>query len=126
MAALSDFLENKLVEHVLRNVAYTSPTTVYLALTTTATSDAALGTEVTGGSYVRKAITFGAASNGVCLNSVAVSFTSMPACTVTHAAIMDASTAGNMLFHGPLTASKTVGAGDTLTFAISDLSASMS
>ena len=125
MAALSDFLENALLNEVLRNVGYTPVATVYLALFTTATTDAGGGTEVTGGSYARQAITFGAASGGVCSNTGAVSFTAMPAATVTHAAIMDASTAGNMLFHGALTASKTVGAGDTLTFAIGDIDASL-
>ena len=125
MAQLSDYAENKLIEHLVRQVAYTSPTTVYLALFTTATTDAGGGTEVTGGSYARQAITFGAASGGTCTNSSAVSFTGMPAATVTHAAIMDASTAGNMLMHGALTASKTVGAGDTLTFAIGDIAATL-
>jgi hypothetical protein len=125
MAALSDYLENALLNEVLRNVGYTPVATVYLALFTTATTDAGGGTEVTGGSYARQAITFGAASGGTCSNSGAVTFTSMPAATVTHAAIMDASTAGNVLFHGALTASKTVGAGDTLTFAIGDIDASL-
>jgi hypothetical protein len=125
LAALSDYLENALLNEVLRNVGYTPAATVYLALFTTATTDAGGGTEVTGGSYARQAITFGAASGGMCSNTGAVSFASMPAATVTHAAIMDASTAGNMLFHGALTASKTVGAGDTLTFAIGDLDASL-
>lgn len=125
MAALSDHLEAALLNHVLRATAYTSPATVHLALFTTATTDAGGGTEVTGGSYARQAVTFGAPSAGAAANTVAVSFTLMPAATVTHAAIMDASTAGNMLFHGPLTASKTVGSGDTLTFAIGDLVASL-
>jgi hypothetical protein len=125
LAALSDYLENAMLNEVLRNVGYTPVATVYLALFTTATTDAGGGTEVTGGSYARQAITFGAASGGTCSNTGAVTFTSMPAATVTHAAIMDASTAGNMLFHGALTASKTVGAGDTLTFAIGDIDASL-
>lgn len=125
MAALADYLEAALLNEVLRATNYAAPATVYLALFTTATTDAGGGTEVTGGSYARQAITFGAPSGGVCSNTVAVSFATMPAATVTHAAIMDASTAGNMLFHGALTASKTVGAGDTLTFAIGDIDASL-
>lgn len=117
MAAMTDYLENALVDHVLRNTAYTSPTTVYLALFTDATSDAGGGTEVTGGSYARQAVTMTAPSNGATENSGTVSFTNMPAATVTHCAIFDASTAGNMLLHGALDASRTVGSGDTLTFA---------
>lgn len=124
MSQLSDYAENALINALLRSTAYTS-TTVYLALFTTATSDAATGTEVTGGSYARQSITFGAPSNGVAANTVAVTFTAMPAATVTYAAIMNASTAGNMLFHGPLAASKTVGAGDTLTFAIGGITATL-
>ena len=127
MAAISDYLENALINEVLRNVGYTPSATVYLALFTTATTDAGGGTEVTGGSgpYARQAITFSAASGGATSNSGAVSFAGMPAATVTHAAIMDASTAGNMLFHGALSAPKIVGAGDTLTFAIGDIDVSL-
>lgn len=125
MSQLSNYAENALINVLLRNTAYTTPTTVYLALCTTATSDSALGTEVVGGSYARQAITFGAPSNGVSSNTGAVSFTAMPAAMVTHAAIMDAPTSGNMLFHGPLSASKTTTAGQTLTFAIGDIVATL-
>lgn len=125
MSQLSDYLETALLNEILRNTGYTPPATVYLALFTNATTDAGGGTEVVGGSYARQAITFAAPSGGTAANSGAVSFTSMPAATVTHAAIMDASTSGNFLFHGALTASKTVGAGDTLTFAIGDITATL-
>lgn len=125
MAQLSDYLEAALLNAVLRNTAYTSPATVYLALFTDATSDAGGGTEVTGGSYARQSIAFDAPSGGSSASSSTVSFTDMPAATVTHAAIMDASTAGNMLFHGALTASKAVGAGDTLSFAAADVVATL-
>lgn len=127
MAALSDYAENALINELLRGVNLAAVSTPYLALFTTATSDSATGTEVVAGgySYARQAITFGAPTNGVASNSVAVSFTNMPAVTVTHAAIMDASTSGNMLFHGALTASKTTTAGQTLTFAIGDIVATL-
>lgn len=124
MAQLSNYAENALINALLRNTAYTSPATVYLALFTSATSDGAAGTEVTGGGYARQAVTFGAPSDGASSNTGAVSFT-MPAATVTHAAIMDASTAGNMLFHGALSASKTTTSGQTLTFAIGDITATL-
>lgn len=125
MAALSDYLEAALLNEVLRNTGYTPPATVYLALFSTATTDAGGGTEVTGGSYARQAVAFSAPSGGNVENSGAITFTNMPAVTVTHAALMDASTAGNMLFHGALTTPKTVGAGDTLTFAAGDIDASL-
>lgn len=122
---MTDYLEDKLRDHVLRATAYPSPATVYLALFTSATSDAGAGTEVAGGSYARQAVTFaaGAAGTGAADNSGAVSFSNMPAATVTHAALFDAVSGGNMLMHAPLTSPKTTNAGDTLTFAIGDVDA---
>lgn len=117
MADMTDYLKNALRDAVLRNTAYTSPTTVYAALFTTATTDAGGGTEVTGGSYARQAITWTTGSAGACDNTAAVSFTGMPAATVTHFAIFDALTSGNMLLHDALTSSKTVASGETAQFA---------
>lgn len=123
MASMTDYLEDKLRDHVLRNIAYTSPTAVYLALFTTATTDAGGGTEVAGGSYARQAISFqaGGAGSGAADNDAAEAFSNMPSATVTHCAIFDASSGGNMLLHAPLASPKTITAGDTLTFAIGDL-----
>jgi hypothetical protein len=64
MAEFTDYLENKIIDHMLRNQAYTPPSTVYVALFTTATGDDGSGTEVSGGSYARQAVTLGAASGG--------------------------------------------------------------
>lgn len=121
MSAATDYLENKLLDHVLRNVAYTSPATVYLALYTTATSDAGGGTEVTGGSYARQAVAFDAAAAGATQNTAIETFTNMPACTVTHWAIHDHVSAGNMLYHGAVSASKTYLAGEDATVAVGAL-----
>lgn len=118
---LTTYLKNEIYDHVLRGAAYASPPTVYLALFTTATTDGGGGTEVTGGSYARQATAFGAPTDGVGSNTAAETFTNMPAVTVTHAALFDAVSAGNMLMHGALLASKVVGAGDSLTFAIGDI-----
>lgn len=118
MAAFTNFLENALLNHVLRNSAYTPASGVFLALFTSATSDAAGGTEVSGTAYARTAVTFAAASGGVCANTGDVVFPVAGGSwgTVTHAAVFDAATVGNMLFHGPLTQSKAVGTGDTFKF----------
>ena len=122
MSAMTDYLEVELLDHVFRNAAYASPTTVYCSLHTTATTDAGGGTEVSGGSYAREAVTFGAPSSpgGTMSNSVAIDFGTATANwgTITHAAIQDAISAGNMLVHGPLTASKTVNNGDGFQFPI--------
>jgi hypothetical protein len=79
---------------------------------------------VTGGSYARQAVAFTAGAAGVAASTAAETFTALPACTVTHAALFDASTAGNMLLHGPLTASKTVAAASDLVFPAGDIDAS--
>lgn len=125
MASMTDYLEDKVRDHVLRGIAYTSPPTVYLGLFTTATTDAGGGTEVVGGSYGRNAVAFsaGAAGSGAADNTAAELFSNMPACTVTHAALFDAASGGNMLMHAPLSAPKTVGAGDALNFPIGDIDA---
>lgn len=114
MAVLTDFLENKLVDHVFRNVSYTPPTTVYVALFTTATTDAGGGTEVTGGAYARQAIACTVPSNGATSNTADINF---PVATadwgiITHIALCDAATLGNMLVHGAATTNKTIQSSD--------------
>jgi hypothetical protein len=121
MSAMTDFLANKIRDHVLRNTAYTSPTTVYLAAYTTPTTEAGGGTEVVGGSYARLAITFNAGSAGLAEQASNLSFTGMPACTVSHIAILDDPTAGNMLLHSALPAKVVVTAGGTLAWSASNI-----
>jgi len=120
---MSNYLEDALVNHVFRNTALTSPTTVYCALYTAAPGEAGGGTEVSGGSYARTAITFGAPSNGVISNSAAVTFPAATANwgTVTDFAILDASSGGNFLVYSPVTTAKAVNNGDTAEFAIGTL-----
>lgn len=140
MAALSDFLENKIIDWLFRGQAIgitgasaaagTGPTNLYVALLTAAPSDAGGGTEVTGGSYARVSVastlanwagTQAAAStvassgtSGTTSNNAAITFPTPTANwgVVTHFGIYDASTGGNLLFHGALTTSKTVNNGD--------------
>jgi len=126
MAALSTYLENELIDHVLRGAAYSSPASVHVALFTDTASSAELeaGTltnEVTGGSYARLAVTFGAPVDGLTDNTADLSFTDMPAVTVGYVAVMDAATAGNVLFYGALTAARVLNAGDTFAFDIGTL-----
>ena len=123
MAEFSDFLENKIIDHMLRNQAYTPPSTVYVALFTTATTDAGGGTEVSGGAYARQSITLTAASGGASENSADITFPQATADwgTITHVALMDALTGGNMLMHTALDASKTVNNGDTFKINAGDL-----
>jgi hypothetical protein len=127
MAAMSNYLENALVNATLRNTTFTSPATVYVGLYTTDPTDANTGTEVTGGSYARKAATFGAPSNGVSTISSAIEFDQATASwgTVAYFGILDASTSGNLLYHGALTASKTIDTGDVFKFASSALTVTL-
>lgn len=118
---LSNYLEDKLLDHFLGTTTYTKPTTAYLALYTVAPTDSTSGTEVAGGSYARQVVTFSAASGGATSNDSNVDFSGMPACTVVAVAVLDALTSGNILVYGPLTANKTVDAGDILRIATGDL-----
>ena len=123
MAEFSDFMENKIIDHMLRNQSYTPPSTLYVALFTTATSDAGGGTEVSGGAYARQAAGLSAASGGASSNAADITFPTATADwgTITHVALMDALTGGNMLMHSPLDASKTVNNGDTFKVNAGDL-----
>jgi len=127
MAEFSDFLENALINAVLRNTTYTSPATVYVSLYTTDPTDADSGTEVSGGSYARTAVTMGAPSNGVSTNSADVTFPTATGSwgTVTHIGIHDALTTGNLLFHTALDTAKTIDTGDIFKITTGNLSVTL-
>lgn len=141
MSAMSDFLENKLIDFLLRAQALTAignttaaagtgPSTVYIALYTANPSDTGGGTEVSGGAYARVAITSSLANwagtqaaasttassgtSGTTSNNNAITFPAPTANwgSVTGIAVYDASSGGNELFWGPLTTTKTVNNGD--------------
>jgi hypothetical protein len=127
MAEFSNFLENALINATLRNTSYTSPATVYVGLYTSDPTDANTGTEVSGGSYARTAVTFGAPSNGVSTNSAAVEFIQATASwgTVGWIGILDAATSGNLLYHTPLDISKVISSGDIFKISIGSLSVTL-
>lgn len=129
MSAMTDFLEGELIKHVFRTGSYTKPTVLAIALYTAAPGEAGGGTEVTGGSYARVQRdpldanwAAPSAGDGLTDNVADLTFPVATASwgTVTHTAVLDATTAGNMLLYGALTASKVVGNGDTFKFAIGD------
>jgi len=127
MAEMSNYLENALINATLRNTSYTSPTTVYVGLYTSDPTDAGSGTEVSGGSYARTAVTFGAPSGGVSTNSAAVEFPQATGSwgTVAYIGLLDASTSGNLLYHTALDASKTIASGDVFRIATGSLSVTL-
>ena len=143
-AAMTDYLENKLLDWLIRGQTMTQLTNVYVSLHTGACSDSSTGTEVTGGSYARVTVaaamaqwagtqsagstTTSTGTGGTTSNNGAVTF---PAPTanwgvVTHFGLFDASTSGNQLLCAALTTQKTINNGDaapsfaagTLTFQI--------
>lgn len=125
MAALSDYAEKLLLDWSMTTGSATRPTAWYVALYSAAPSDSGGGTEISTGGYTRQSVTFSAASSpgGTTSNSNTVTFTASGANygTVTHIGIFDALTTGNLLWHGAMTASKTVNDGDTLEFSIGNI-----
>jgi hypothetical protein len=127
MAEMSNFLENALINATLRNTTYTSVATVYVSLWTSNPGDDVSGTEVTGGSYARTAVTFGAPSNGVSLNSADVTFPTATASwgTVGWIGINNAATAGNLLYHTALDTAKAIDSGDIFKISTGNLSVTL-
>jgi hypothetical protein len=128
MAGFSTYLQQKVLDHIGGNSSYTAPTP-YVGLYTAAPTDAGGGTEVSGGSYARVNANalFGSASGTSMANDGAVTFPAATASwgTVTHFGVFDASSAGNLLYWGALTTSKTIGSGDTASFAVGTLTVSL-
>ena len=123
MSQATDYLENALLNHVFRNTAMTSPTTVYLGLYSVAPTDSSAGTELTGNGYARQAITFGAPSPaGTINNSATVTFTASGGAwsAAIAAAISDASSGGNQLVYGSIT-SVTLADGDSVQFTANNI-----
>jgi len=123
MSAMSDYLENEILDHILGTGAYTSPGTVYIGLSTGSFGDDNSGTELSGSGYARQSAAFDAASGGTTDNSAAIEFPAATGSwgTVSHFGIFDASSSGNLLIHGAFTSAKTITTGDILRIAAGDL-----
>lgn len=130
MAAMSDYLENKLIDQLFRNTAYTFPTTMYVGLLTVAPTDSTSGTEVSGGSYARVSYACStgnwaaSTTNGTTSNSNSITFATPSGTwgTVVAFGLYDSLTTGNLLFYGSLTVNKTINSGDTVSFPATTLS----
>lgn len=126
MAGFTDYLEDKVLNHVFGGTAYTAPSTLYVGLFTAAPSDTGGGTECTGGSYARKdmaAMTVSGTSPTTATNGAAIEFVTATGDwgTVTHTGIFDASSGGNLIAWAALDTSKTVTNGDVFRFNAGDL-----
>lgn len=127
MAEISNYLENALINGTLRGTTFTAPAAVYVSLHTADPTDTGTGTEVSGGSYVRQAATFGAPSNGVSTTTADINYPQATASygTVGWIGIWDASTAGNMLYHTPLDTSKAIDTGDVFKISAGSLTVTL-
>lgn len=130
MVAMTDFLENRMIDWLLRGQTFTPPANMFVGLLTVAPSETGGGTEVTGGSYARVSVastlanwagTQGAGTtvassgtNGTTSNNAAITFPTPTANwgNVVAFGLYDASTAGNLLIYATLTAAKTINNGD--------------
>lgn len=126
-SSFADYLENKLLDHVFGATVYTAPATLYVALFTAAPTDAGGGTEVTGGSYARVAVTnnvanFPNAAAGAKSNGNPITFATATADwgTVVAAGIYDAAAAGNLIGWCTIT-SQSVPTGVTASIAAGSL-----
>jgi hypothetical protein len=119
--SFSNYLENKVLDHVFGGVAYTAPATLYVGLFTSSPGETGSGTEVSGGSYARQTIAF-TVTGSQASNTAAVEFPTATASwgTVTFAAIYDALSGGNLLAYGALTTSKTIDNGDVFRIPAGD------
>lgn len=119
---LTNYLSHALINHTLRNTAYTSPTTVYASLYTAAPNESGGGTEVTGGGYARQAVTFGAPASKATDNTGLVDFGTASASwgTIVAVGLHDNVSGGNLLSYDVLDLAdqKTVGSGDSASFPI--------
>jgi len=131
--SFSDYLEDKVLDHVFGGSAYTAPTTLYVGLFTSTASDSAAGTEISGNSYARQsaAFTVSGTSPSTAASSANIEFPAATGSwgTITYAGIFDASSSGNMLAYAQLTdpadfttaLPKTVGTGDVLRITAGNL-----
>jgi len=128
MSAKSNYLEEKVLDHVLGKGArdFTSPANLYVALSTADPTENGSGlAEPSGNGYARQAVSF-IASDAAAATENTAQLTFGPCSTaqwgtITHMAVFDASTAGNMLYYGALTASRLIEVNDSLVVAAGDL-----
>ena len=125
MAGFSDYLEDKVLNHVFGGNAFTAPSTLHVALYTVAPTDTGGGTEVSGGGYTRKTATFTVSGTNPtqASNTAAIEYPTATANygTVVAVGIFDASSSGNLLAYANLTSSKVVSTGDVFRFNAGEL-----
>jgi len=130
MGSFSDHWENEILDHIFGKGSYTPPT-IYVGLSTADPLDSGSGlAEPSGNGYARVATSSASwttSSSGSLSNASDISFPQATGSwgTITHFALFDAASSGNMLAHGALNQSKTITSGDTTKFAAGDLNVSL-
>ena len=130
MGSFSDHWENEILDHIFGKGSYASPT-IYVGLSTADPLDNGSGlAEPSGNSYARvvtSSASWTTSSGGSLSNAGDITFPQATGSwgTITHFALFDAASAGNMLAHGALSQSKTITSGDTAKFAAGDLDVSL-
>lgn len=124
MAEFSNYLEDKLLNHVLRNTSYTSPTTVYVGLYTTNPGEGNTGSELSGSNYARQPLSVTTSSGGIVTSSADVTFPQATGNwgTISHIGLLDAITSGNLLMYTALNTSKVIETDDILKISSGNLS----
>lgn len=120
MGSFSDYLENKVLDHIYGTSVFTPPATVYMGLSTADPTDSGAGmAEPTGNNYARKAIPFAAAANRSIAQNAIVTFNQASGAwgTASHWGVFDQLAGGNMLAYGALTVNKTIVNGNTPSIA---------
>jgi hypothetical protein len=115
-------LETRVLQWALTNGSPTRPTAWWIGLFTAAPGEAGGGTEISGSAYARETVTF-TVSGDTATNNAAIEWDAATGSwgTITHIAVFDAETSGNMLVYAALTASKTIASGDILRIPSGDL-----
>lgn len=116
--SMSNYLEDKLLNCVLRNTAFTPPAALYLALYTADPGEGDAGTEVAAAGYARQPITFGAPVNNTVANASTIAFPVASAAwgTIAYVGIRDASSGGNLLFSAAVATPQSVGVNNQVIF----------
>lgn len=121
LAVKSTYLRQAVIKAALGEATFPTITNVYLALYQTDPTIADVGSEVSGGSYARQQLSFANASGGAKVSNTSETFSSMPASTVTHWGIRDASSGGNLLYFGAFDLPIALNATDNLPINSGDI-----
>lgn len=130
MGSFSNYLEDKILDHIFGKASYTS-STIYVGLSTAEPLDDGSGlAEPSGNGYARVVTStsdWNVASTGTIDNVNTITFSEATGDwgTITHFVLFDAATAGNMLAYGALSQSKVINSGDTGKFDAGDLDVSL-